>query len=282
VPFGGMTTTPGANATATAANVVQGTFDFNVRQAACDHQIHLERYQVNPADLRTLQLVADTSLNMRAPINGISYVQLYIGGALVSPTDPNYGYQILRDPTRLDDPSGLFYKIVFNQEVRLVRPLIEVNYMTRLGYCLKCSGLGVLNDLKQATSGSLIRVINTEKLIQRVLKFVLTSRCVFYPSFTCPIKDYIGRKFGVNITTEEIASAVLTSLTNLQQIQVAQNAIQSLSPEETLQDVTNVTATQDAVDPTVVHVSATIVSYTKQGLNTLVTTPVNFTLQVNN
>lgn len=280
IPAGGLTSTPGAAGTMLPKT---GTYDFNLRQAPCDHQQHLERYQVNLSDLRTLNLVAEPSINMRGPINGIALVQVYIGGELVQPDDPTYGYQVLPDPNRVQfggNPEK-FYKIVFNQEVRMVRQLIEVNYLTRQAFCLKCNGNGVLNDFKIASSGSFIRVVNTDKLVQRVLKFVLTSRCVFYPQFTCPIKDFIGRKFGVTITDAEIAQAVMTALINLKQIQIGQNAVQPLSPSETLKDITNVTAVQDAQDPTIVHVSASIVSYTNQAQNNLVTTPVQFSLQVN-
>jgi hypothetical protein len=117
-------------------------------------------------------------------------------------------------------------------------------------------------------------------LVQRSLKFVLTSQCAFYPQFTCPIRGYIGRKFGINITDADIANAVTVALDNLQNIQVAQNTIQTLSPEETLKNVTNVVAVQDTNDPTVVHVSASLISYTSAAVNTLAATQVDFSLQV--
>lgn len=277
--FGGMTTTPGA-AKPIAPTV--GTYDFNTLQNQCDHQQHLERYQVNPVDLKTLQFVFDPSINMRGPINGLSVVQVFIHGELVSPSDPVYGYQFVPDPNRLQmqGSNELFYKIVFNKEVRLVRPLIEVNYVTRQTFCLKCNGLGVLNNLNVGANGSLLRLTGLVKLSQRVLKMVLTSRCAFYPQFTCPIKDYIGRKFGITITDADIANAIVNSLNNLKQIQLAQNAFQPLAPEETLRDFTNISALQDAQDPTIVHVSGSIMSYTSNAMNTLVSTPLNFTIQV--
>jgi hypothetical protein len=277
--FGGRTTTPGA---ASLLAPQLGTYDFNTLQNQCDHQQHLERYQVNPADLRTLQLVSNPSINMRAPINGIAQVQIYIHGEPIEQNDPNYGYAILLDPNRLQfsGSNETFYKIVFNKEVRLIRPLIEVNYLTRQSYCLKCNASGVLNDFAPSPSGSLLRLAGLLKLSQRVLKMVLTSRCAFYPQFTCPIKDYIGRKFGITVTDADIASAIVGSLQNLKQIQIAQNAFQPLSPEETLRDFTNILALQDPTDPTVVHVSGTVISFTSSNTGTLVSTPVNFTISV--
>lgn len=281
--FGGMSTTPGAALPITPNT---GTYDFNTLQKACDHQQHLERYQVNPKDLKTLQFVGNPSLNMRGPINGTTMVQILIHGESIEPTDPTYGYQILGDPTRLQIAAGpdgqleFFYKIVFNKEVRLVRPIIEVNYITVQGYCLKCNGTGVLNDLTQSSSGSAIRIYGLFKLSQRVLKMVLTSQCAFYPQFTCPIKNFIGRKFGITLTDADIANAVVAALQNLKSIQTAQNGFQSLQPEETLRDFTNISAIQDDVDPTVVHVSGTIISFTSSNINSLVSTPLNFTIQV--
>jgi hypothetical protein len=276
---GGLTTTPGA---ASIFAIRNGTYDFDTLQNQCDHQQHMERYQVNPNDLRTLQLVADPSINMRGPINGIAYVEIFIHGEPITQADPNYGYQILADPNRIQmhGSNEFFYKIVFNGEVRLVRPLIEVNYITRQPYCLKCNGTGVLNDFAQSSSGSLLRIGGLLKLSQRVLKMVLTSRCAFYPQFTCPIKDYVGRKFGVTITDADIANAVVGSLNNLKQIQIAQNAFQTLSPEETLRDFTNILALQDPIDPTVVHVSGTVISFTSSNIGTLVSTPLEFSIQV--
>src|SRR5271156_3876815 len=96
--FGGLTTTPGANTPLAATN---GTYDFNTLQNACDHQQHLERYQVSPTDLRTLQYVPNPINNMRAPINGLPQVQIYIHGEIIAQNDITYGYSILPDPNRL-------------------------------------------------------------------------------------------------------------------------------------------------------------------------------------
>jgi hypothetical protein len=281
--FNGLSSTPGA---AQPISPLQGTYDFNTLQIPCDHQQHAERYQVNQLDLRTLQYVANPSINMRGPINGTAVVEVLIHGEPIEQDDPTYGYQILPDPNRLQIPMGpdgqteTFYKIVFNKEVRLVRPLIEVNYITVQTYCLKCNGTGKLNDFTQNTNGSILRIYGLFKLSQNALKFVLTSQCAFYPQFTCPIKTYIGRKFGISLTDADIANAVISALQNLQNIQTAQNAFQTLQPEETLQSFTNISATQDPTDPTVVYVSGVLLSYTSSNMNTTVSTPLNFTIQV--
>lgn len=236
------------------------SYDFDVKLAPCDHTQAFERYVVDSGDFRTLKLAADTQRRMRAPINGTSLVQVFISGKLVSPTDPVYGYQFVADTNMIDTPDR-FLKIVFNKPVRFIIPLIEVTYTTFKPYCLKCSGLGQLNDLKKANSGALLHIVNTDKLVQRSLKYILTSRCPFYPALTCPIKDFIGRKFG-NLTTEaDVSSGIMNALQQFKKIQSAQRTIQTLTPQETLKDITNVTAVPVATDPTAVSVAVQVSSY---------------------
>lgn len=250
------------------------SYDFDTIQSPCDHSQTRERYIVNSFDFRTLLYASNSSINMRAPIQSRSSVSVFIGGRLVSASHPVYGYSIVLDPNRLES-SDIFYKIVFNKQVRLLIPLIEISYFTNVNFCLKCNGFGQVNDLKLANSGSLLHTFGTKKLVQKCLKFILTSICPFYPQYTCPIKGYVGRKFGVTVTDVDISHAILTSLQQVKQIQTAQATIpgQNLDPLERLKDITNVTALSDATNPTQVNVNAQVSSY---GSN--VTQPLGFTL----
>ena len=247
------------------------SYDFNTRPSPCPHVISGERYVIDRIDFRTLHLAADTSLNMRAPINGQSAVTVRISGELVQADDPVYGYTILPDTNRLSTPDQ-FYKILFNSPVRWFVPLIEVGYITLLPYCLRCSSLGRLNDYSESSAGSLLRILNTSKLVQRVLKFVLTSRCSFYPQFTCPIRDYLGMKFGTTVTEEDVASQIMSSLQSLKGIQAAQRTVQTLSPLEMLKDITGVSTSMP--DPMSISVACSVTSYGGQATPL----PVNFSI----
>jgi hypothetical protein len=260
------------------------SFDFNVLAldtsgkpiGACDHSISFERYVVDPNDFRTLHYLGNPAINMRAPVNGFSSVQLWVSEQPVSSSDPVYGWQVVKDADRVDTLTGdTFYKIVFNKPVRIVLPLIEISYITLQSYCLKCSGLGFLNDLKPSVSGEFQPVTQTAKLVQKSLKWVLTSACAFYPTFTCPIKTYIGRKLGIQITETDIQTQVLNALTQMQQVQKAQGTVQSLDPAEILKDIVNISVNLDPNDPTAVQVAATVSSF----LGT--TAPLGFTLRMN-
>ena len=221
-------------------------------------------------DFKTLHIASNVSINMRAPINGQSLVQLFIGGKLVSPNDAVYGYTISPDLNYIQT-SDKFYKIMFKKPVRWYVPLIEVSYLTIKNYCLKCGTAGQLNDIKPASNGSIQHILGTDKMVQRVLKMVLTSKCQFYPQFVCLIKDYIGKKYGVTITDADISNQVMTALQNLKQIQSAQRTVQALDPQEMLKDVQNLQTV--VIDPNSVAVSADLTSY-----GTANATPVSFSL----
>ena len=247
------------------------SYDFNTRPAACPHEIAGERYIVDKVDFKTLHLAANTSLNMRAPINGQSTVTVRVGGELVQADDPTYGYTILADENRISTPDR-FYKIEFRRAVRWFVPLIEVGYVTLQPYCLRCSALGSLNDYRESSAGSLVRVTDTGKLVQRCLKYILTSRCSFYPQFTCPVRDYIGSKFGTVVTEEDVASQIMSSLQSLKNVQAAQRTVQTLSPLEMLKDITGISTSMP--DPTAISVSCSVTSYGGQATPL----PVNFSI----
>lgn len=260
------------------------SFDFNVLTldtsgnpiGACNHSISFERYVVDTDDFRTLHYLGNPAIDMRAPINGFSTVQMWISEEEVQQNDPTYGWQITKDANRVDTLTGdTFYKILFNKPVRIVLPLIEVSYTTLQSYCLKCSGLGSLNDLKPSVSGTFQEITQTSKLVQKSLKWILSSTCAFYPTFVCVIKSYIGRKLGIQITETDIQTSVLNALTQMQQVQNAQGTVQSLDPAEILKDIVNISVSIDPNDPTSVQVSPTVSSF----LGTVA--PLGFTLRMN-
>lgn len=242
---------------------------------ACDHQQSFERYVVNPDDFRTLNYAGNPTINMRAPINGPNSVRIWISGEQIKSSDPKYGWQILIDPDRVESASEVFYKIVFNQPVRLVIPLIEVSYITRQDMCLKCSTLGSLNDFKQANSGGFSHVTMTIKLAQKALKWVLTSQDPFYPTFICLLKSYIGKKLGIQLTETDLQSEVVTALTLMQQVQQAQGTVQSLDAQEILKNIVSVTALIDPNDPTQVNMNVVISNYSGQNV------PLGLTIAMN-
>lgn len=247
---------------------------------ACDHLQLLERYQVNFLDFRTLQYKPNTAFqpifNMRAPINGVSMVRLWLKGQIVKPTDPNYGYSIVTDLNRVQELGLPFQKIVFNNPVREVGDLVEVTYITHQPFCLKCGGSGLAVDWTIAPSGSLNKVRGRRKLAQQAIKYSTTSVNPFNPNLTTPVRQLVGKKFGVVVTDQDVATAITKALTTYQSIQKAQSTVQTLDPHEMLADIESVTAVQDSQDPTTVNISISIVAY-----GSTEAIPLNIALQTN-
>lgn len=251
------------------------SFDFSIKAAQCDHLQTLERYVVSPYDNKSLLYATSLSQFMRAPLSGASLMKIYIGGTQVLSNDATYGWIVVPDKTSLSLDETLS-KIMFRRSMRLSIPLIEVTYRTYKDYCLKCNGTGFVNDLKVQSSGSLLHIWGQNKLVQRSLKWVLTSTDGFYPQLVCHIKDYIGKKFGTVITDADISQEILNALTNMKTIQQAQMSVQSLDDGEIIVDVSSVTAVTDPNNPTLVRVSCGVISNQKIGA----ATNINFSLRV--
>lgn len=252
------------------------SYDFSIKAVNCNHVQTLERYVVSPYDNRTLLLASDMSTVMRAPLNGVSLVKLYIGGVIVPPGHERYGWTVSKDTTSLSLDQD-FFKIQFNQSMRMSVPLIEVTYRTYVNYCLRCNGTGFVNDYRIQNSGNLLHIWGQDKLVQRSLKWILTSTCGFYPQLVCHIKDYIGKKYGMAITDTDISQEVMNAMTNMKNIQQAQMSVQSLSDGEILVDIQSVTAQLDPTNPTLVRVSVNVVS----GQKASNLQAINFSLRAN-
>lgn len=235
------------------------SYDFDTRLAPCDHLQLRERMMISTSDFRTLVFAARPGERMRAPITALGATRLFISGVEVPPDHAVYGWTILKDELSVapDQKS----KIVFRNPVRLTNLVIEVQYITSAAYCLKCSGYSKTNDYKVSKSGSFIHVVEVNKLIHRITKFLLTSTCVFYPTFTSRLKDYVGRKFGVSLTEDDIMYECSTALDNLKQIQLAQKNVQFLAPQEILRDVESLSTTSDPTEPCLVITKMQVSAY---------------------
>lgn len=235
------------------------SYDFDTIPSNCDHRQIMERMVIDPGDLKTL-IHLKSGLRMRAPINGQSTLVMRINGKVVPKNHLKLGWEILVDETSIAPDRRS--KIVFNNQVRLFDALIELEYATSRPFCRKCNGRGVVADFIKSPSGSFKPVKDTRKLVQKVLKFILTSKCVFYPSYTCRIKDFIGRKFGTAaLGVDDISFEITNSLSRLKDVQSAQAAVQQLSPREILRDLGDISVQRDENDPTVVNTQLEVLTY---------------------
>lgn len=250
------------------------SYDFDLRLKPCDHLQLKERMLVSPDDLRTLVFAERPEERMRGPIAAMAPTRLFFSGVEVPKDHPVYGWDILRD--ELSARSDQKSKIVFHKPMRLTNVLIQVQYFTIAAYCLKCNGYSKTNDYVPSQSGSFLHVTEFDKLIQRVYKFLLTSQCTFYPSFTSRLKEFVGKKFGGSLTEDDISFECVNALDNLKRIQLTQKNVQFLSPQEVLKDIESVRTVRNQEDPTIVQTSLKVSAY---GIPRA--TPLSFTIRTN-
>lgn len=253
------------------------SYDFDTNYIDCDHQV-LGEVLALQADRQTLRYAYNPEYTMRGLVNGVDSVQLFVGGKLVSPSSPHWGYRILDDPSTL---SGEYFErrkmIQFLSPQRMNQVRIEVNYRTISAHCWKCGGNGKVHDLQPNKTNSFIHIQQYPKLLQRVNKILLTSECAFYPNLVSSLTRDIGKKLDQNLTEDDISLQISNDLQALKTIQTTQGTVQTLDPEEILKDVDHISVTSNTADETLVMVSVEVSSYGQA-------TPgaSNFIMRVNN
>jgi hypothetical protein len=252
------------------------SYDFDTTLTLCDHFHKRERMVIDQEDWQTLLCESDSYQKMRAPIANASLVALYIHGTPVPQNHPVYGWEVVEDGVSELDPTLRLRMIRFKRPVRVNGLLIEVDYNTIPSHCLKCMGAGKKNDLIPSQTRSFVRMSEHSKLLQKVLKHILTSSCAFYPTYTCQLKEYVGRKFGVSLVEEDLSYEVSQALDNLKRIQGLQRGIQDLSPQEMLKAIEKIKVVRSEEDPSRVKVSVQVSSYGKERPS-----PLSFTLRSN-
>jgi len=250
------------------------SYDFDVRPSPCDHYQRRERVIISSSDYRTLVNYINPNVYMNGILSAASSVKVRMGGQYIPSNHPTYGWSVQPDTSSMFEKR---FKIVFNNQNRMTGLIMELEYFCTQASCLKCNGYGNTTDFTESNLGVYIHVTEHNKLIQRANKFLLSSKCDFYPGFTSQLKTFIGRKFGVSLTEDDISQEIVNSLENLRNIQLAQATVQTLSPQETLRNVESVTSVVDSTDPTLVTSQATISSYGPTRPN-----PLTFVLRTNN
>ena len=107
-------------------------------------------------------------------------------------------------------------------------------------------------DLSIGEDGDLSRVENTEKLIQDILKIVITpmGSNQFYPWYGSRLsKSLIGQVFDFEFLSTVASSQLQNALENLQRLQQEQARQQRVTPFEQLAAVKGVRIERNQVDP---------------------------------
>ena len=234
------------------------SYDLDARVKPCDHYQRLERQTLSLDDFRSLHNSEHTELGLRASVSSLSNVKLFMNGVEIPKEHPEFAWELINQIVLVQEQRQ---QIRFKKQIRMSSATFEVSYFTSQPYCLKCSGYGKVADFTINGTGALLHVNDHYKLIQRVLKFLLTSKCAFYPQFTSRLKEFIGMKFGLTLTEEDITYECMNTLENMRNIQISQANVQALTPQEILKSVDSVISKRDTADPTTVRTKIQVSSY---------------------
>lgn len=108
------------------------------------------------------------------------------------------------------------------------------------------------NDLAINPDGSIQTVRDNEKLIQDILKAILTARGSnpFHPWYGSEIVLRTGGKImDISHLESEVTTSIQETLSTLMALQTAQARIQYVSPGETLAAVNDIIVARDQTDP---------------------------------
>ena len=113
-------------------------------------------------------------------------------------------------------------------------------------------------------NGDLQTIVDTDKLVQDLLKVCLTDAGAdplnpWYGSYIS--KTLIGSALAPSITTQISQSQLQNAIENLKNLQVAQvKSFQMVSPAEQISAILNINIVQNTTDPTVYQVSVKVLS----------------------
>ena len=222
------------------------SFDFNL-PTTCNHKV-----------FRELSLLGDDRRTLRVskPMAAVGNLELYASGDLV----PRSSYGTVLDPNSLISEQTQMIRL--NAKWKSIEDYFQVTYSTLKGFCPKCVGLGVLDDLSWNVRGELSTTRDEKLLSQNLEKFVVTElgSNPFHTFVGTSLSTLIGQRiydfdFLANRITQEVNSA-LGKFKDLQQ-QYAQTG-RPMTRGEQLAQIRGVKVSQDTEDPTIVRVDVRV------------------------
>ena len=235
------------------------TFDLKL-QTLCDHRVSREEYFVDPGDLTTLRSKKFPEMRIERPIANPK-VELRRNGWIIPQSHPKFGYTLPYDPNSVEPNRRKM--LLFNIPVKSLTDEYELSYYTFAANCRKCNGLRIVDDITFGGTGKVNKVEQEDKLIQDLLKIVITSlkSNPFYEWYGTSLVSLIGSKI-VNSTQLEtrITKEVTTAILNLKQMQKNQIAYQDkkIDPRELILRPIAVSTRQNPNDPTYFEVRAVV------------------------
>lgn len=217
-------------------------WDFKLIANDCPHVLPKELHFVD-GDMETIRL--------GRPIASKNSVQLFLNGEKINSNDRLRGWRIVED--ELSVQPFIKSKIVFNRSLQSPTDLVEVTYTTFQVTCPRCHSLGVLDDYLLDNFFDPVRVILSEKLVQEMLKIVLTDleSNFRYDWYGTGLVASLGQKISNRRQrASRIRIEILDALENLRRIQQRIKDVYDLRDIEILDRVIRVDVNPFPTDPT--------------------------------
>jgi hypothetical protein len=180
------------------------------------------------------------------------------------------GWTLVNDHnTERDRPVRL---IIFDSPLRGFNDYAEVNYTTVRQECRRCGGVGVENDWRYGSNGSVAEIRQEGLLIQELQKVIYTVRGSnpFHPWYGASIVEQIGQKLSTRgIVQNAITSDIYATFGRWQSIKRQQEEAvgQFIEDGEFPFRLISVSLDQSQKDPTVVFVNIEVQSRSNQALS---------------
>lgn len=186
---------------------------------------------------------------------GLVTGRVYRGQAIYPP------WSLISDPNTLSDRPARF--IVFDRPIESTTDFVEVGYTTVRQECRRCGGVGIENDWQYTGAGDLVKIRNSDLLMQEVLKITYTERGSnpFHPWYGTGLLEAIGKKLtDQGIVQNMILSDLQNAFRRWQSVKRKQEEElgQFVSDEEYPFRLAVVNLQQDPSDPTIIFVNAIV------------------------
>lgn len=235
------------------------SFDFRLKNT-CTHEVIDEVRQVED-DLYSLLLERPPSATQS------DQIRLKANGFTIDPiNDPQFAFDLVKDNSFVSPPfvDGLLgprirnkKKIYFRKKLRSRDDIFEISYFTDERNCRRCHGLRLEDDIRFDLQGKPVQVINNQKLIQDVQKFVFTilGSNPFHELIGTNAFTLIGSKLSdIQLTSLRLQQEITTTLQVYQERQISQATVQEVTDAELLFKIISVEVQRNNQDPSIIDV----------------------------
>ena len=221
------------------------SFDLKL-STTCNHKIYRE-LSILDTDLKSLRL--------SKPLASAVSIELYASDNLI----PKDMYKVIYDPTTIDvsQPRMIF----LSDRWQATEDFFEVNYVTARGFCPKCAGLDVIDDISFDVRGRMKEQRNENLLLQNMEKFTVTeiSSNPFHGFIGTSLVSLLGNKvLDSDFLTTKIIQEINATLMKLKDMQAQYETTgRPVTNGEMLQSVDFVEVNFDDEDPTILRADIT-------------------------